>query len=278
MGSFSWAQPALPGGFHLQEPDRPDTVEMAKKVVALFKQEHPEYNLVKIHKAATQVVAGLNYYFLLEFSQGSQKFLWEIIAYVDMQQKMTLVKKKQITKAAPKPLNLLGGFKPQDPQAPIIKEKAQQAFALLQKEHPQLVLVKVCEASTQVVAGMNYRFIFELQHQNQNVFWEVVLYEDLQRQQKITKKQPYQKPVPQFTACDLKKIEYKKVMEHALVILQKKHPQYQLSKVDSLAMKQDEKGTTYRLCLQYLHDNEVVNMEVLLFEALPGQLKLISEK
>jgi hypothetical protein len=86
----------IPGGYIQQDPDSQDMQEMAQKAAALMQKEYPNYKLIKVHKAATQVVAGINYFFVLEFQAGETKPLWKVTMYVALNNEASLTQKEEI--------------------------------------------------------------------------------------------------------------------------------------------------------------------------------------
>ena len=54
------------GGFTEQKGGHTDPA--AQKAANLIQEKHPGYQLIKVHKSETQVVAGVNYRFVMEFS------------------------------------------------------------------------------------------------------------------------------------------------------------------------------------------------------------------
>ena len=59
-----------------------------------YKKNIPHYILSKIHRAATQVVAGTNYFLILEFKTNTEHVFWEVILYEDFSGEFSLVQKK----------------------------------------------------------------------------------------------------------------------------------------------------------------------------------------
>ena len=86
----------IPGGYTRQKPNDPRIQEKAQQALSLLQKEHPDYRLAKIHEAATQVVAGLNYFFILEVKGNDGNSVWQVIMFQSLQGKVELKRKKKM--------------------------------------------------------------------------------------------------------------------------------------------------------------------------------------
>lgn len=181
---------AIPGGFVEQDVKSQEMIHMANKAADLLVQEYPGYKLFALHKAATQVVAGINYFLLLEFSCEGKHVFWELTVYEDFSHNLSISQKRQISwEQAEMTAAVPGGFEKQDPASPDMMAMATRAVRLLAQECPQAGLIKVHQAATQIVAGTNYFFLLELANGERRSFWEVIVYQDLENNVSLLKKQ-----------------------------------------------------------------------------------------
>lgn len=75
----------IPGGYMKQSNlSDPKLVAEANQAMLLLQKEHSDWQLVKIHEAATQVVAGMNYFFRLEIKAKDSTMLYDVIMYVPL--------------------------------------------------------------------------------------------------------------------------------------------------------------------------------------------------
>ena len=79
----------IPGGYTKQDPQMK---EMKEKAVQILKEKYPKWQLVKVIKAGTQVVAGTNYFFRLEITENQTKSVWDLIVYENLKGKMNIIK------------------------------------------------------------------------------------------------------------------------------------------------------------------------------------------
>ena len=86
----------IPGGYLRQDPESEDIREIAQHVTLLLQKEHPDYRLQKIHEAATQVVAGLNYFLRLEYVTGQEKIVLDVISFKSLQRKISITQKQEL--------------------------------------------------------------------------------------------------------------------------------------------------------------------------------------
>jgi hypothetical protein len=89
-------EPPIPPGYMPQNPEAREIQKMAGRVAALLRKDHPDYKLEKVHKAATQVVAGVNYFFRLEFKTDKGIALWDVVAFVSLSDKLSITRKQQL--------------------------------------------------------------------------------------------------------------------------------------------------------------------------------------
>lgn len=87
---------AIPGGYIKQDPASEDTKKMAQKAVELLQKDMPGVDLHAIVAAATQVVAGVNYYFRLELKTTKKVSSWDIIVFQGLDKSLTLVQKEEV--------------------------------------------------------------------------------------------------------------------------------------------------------------------------------------
>ncbi len=71
----------IPGGYQKQDPLSADIQSIAKDAVILMQKENANLVFVKVHEAATQVVAGTNYFLRIEFKEKDSTVLYDIILY-----------------------------------------------------------------------------------------------------------------------------------------------------------------------------------------------------
>ena len=175
----------IPGGYFKQDPQMKEMQITAKKTVKLLNKKSQDLKLVKILKAATQVVAGTNYFFRLKLSDKKEIVIADVFVYENFQRKLSITKYKVIKKQ--KISIIPGGYYKQDPKMKEMQIKAKETVKLLQKKHPNLKLVKVLKAATQIVAGTNYFFQLELKTGKKTVIMNVIVYEDFKGKMTITK-------------------------------------------------------------------------------------------
>lgn len=171
------------GGFTEQDPQNIEMVEIANIAVTLMQKEHSDLQLIRIHKAATQVVAGMNYLFLLEVKIQNIHSIWEIILYRNLGGNFSVVRKTRKYNLA-----IPGGFLEQPPEDSDMSQAAQKALIQIQKDCPNAQLVRIHKAATQVVAGINYFLILELNIENTKSLWEIFAYENFQGTLELVRK------------------------------------------------------------------------------------------
>ena len=178
----------LVGGYTAQDVNDPEIIEVANKAIEMLKEKTPDIELVQIISAATQVVAGLNYRFVLEVKTNNQIEKWALVLYrrFDNTYTLTSCKKIEAPKLPKRPGHLAGGYTAQDVTKPEIIEVANKAIEMLKEKTPDIELVKIVSAATQVVAGLNYRFVLEVKTNNQIEKWTVVVYRSLKNTYMIT--------------------------------------------------------------------------------------------
>lgn len=82
---------------------------------------------------------------------------------------------------------MVGGYTPQDPEAEDMKPVAMKVIQMLEAKHSGLKVKKIRKMATQVVAGMNYAFTFEVEQSSNASLWEVQVYEDFSGNISLTK-------------------------------------------------------------------------------------------
>lgn len=87
---------AIPGGYHRQSSEDKSIQEKANQALALLQKDMPTAKLVKIQDAATQVVAGMNYFFCLELDNAGKKEIWNVVMFAGLDKSLTLTSKKRI--------------------------------------------------------------------------------------------------------------------------------------------------------------------------------------
>jgi hypothetical protein len=87
---------AIPGGYMAQDANSPDMRTAAEKAAELLAVEHPDHTLVKVHQAATQVVSGINYFFVLEIATPSGNIKVQVVMYQDLSGDYSITKKKEV--------------------------------------------------------------------------------------------------------------------------------------------------------------------------------------
>jgi hypothetical protein len=82
--------------------------------------------------------------------------------------------------------DVVGGYTAQNVNDPEMVEVANKTIELLKKETPDIELVKILSAATQVVAGLNYRLVLKVKTNNQEETWTVVVYRGFDNSYQIT--------------------------------------------------------------------------------------------
>mgnify|MGYP000968223825 CR=1 FL=1 len=85
----------MPGGYQKQDVASEDIKKIAEEVVVILKKEK-NFSLVKIHLAATQVVAGLNYFFRLEVKMEEKIVFIDVIAFKALDGTLSITKKEEL--------------------------------------------------------------------------------------------------------------------------------------------------------------------------------------
>ena len=87
---------AIPGSYMKQDPSIPSLVKIAQKTLKLLPGYQSGWKLIKLYKAATQVVAGTNYFFILETGDANNAIVWKLYIYEDLQGHLSLTKASKI--------------------------------------------------------------------------------------------------------------------------------------------------------------------------------------
>ena len=269
-----------------QNPKQPEIVKAAEQAFLLIRKDYPKYKLVKIVKAATQVVAGINYLLVLEFQAEEKIVTWEILLYEDLQHHFTITKKRLLSEPKLPAMAIPGGYLEQDPLNPEMAKVAKHGADVLQKEHPDYKLVKMHKIATQVVAGINYYIVLEFQGDKKNVFWEMVLYEDFSqnlsvtRQQELVENAQKDNEMPSaggFTEQDVNHPDIVRIAKHAAEFLQKENPDYALVKIHKAA-SQVVAGINYLFVLEFAEkEKRDLLWEVLVYEDFSQHLSLVKK-
>lgn len=174
----------IPGGYMRQDVNEPEIRDMAKKATGLLLEKAGQCSLLRIRSAATQVVAGTNYHFVLDLSGRDTIRTWELVMYcgfsgdAEISQSRML---REVRKLAPVSGQAMpGGYMAQNPEEPEIADMAKKAAELVCAANPGFQLLRVHEAATQVVAGLNFYFVLEFQTPAGKSLWQVVIYRNLQ--------------------------------------------------------------------------------------------------
>ena len=176
------------GAYEVTDENDPEMIEVANKAIEMLKEKTPDIELVKIVSVATQVVAGVNYRLVLKVKTNNQIEKWAVVLYrrFDNTYTLTSCQKIEAPKLPKRPGPLAGGYRVQDVTKPEIIEVANKAVEMLKKQTPDIELVKIVSAATQVVAGLNYRFVLEVKTNNEIEKWTVVVYRSLKNTYMIT--------------------------------------------------------------------------------------------
>lgn len=193
---FSMYCSAQLGGFQKQDPKSPKMLEKAKKVVTLFLKENNMFinkaqkvRFIKLHKASTQVVAGIKYLFVMEFKTQTMIEMWQIKAYESLSGTMAITKTLRIKVSKIKDKKkIVGAFTKQNSNDKKMIAKAKKVAVIFLKEYKKLKFFKLRSVATQVVAGINYSFLIEFVSTAHREIWKIIAYEDLRGNMKIMKK------------------------------------------------------------------------------------------
>ena len=82
--------------------------------------------------------------------------------------------------------DLVGGYTAQDVNDPEMVEVANKTIEILKKETPNIELVQIISAATQVVAGLNYRLVLKVKTNNKEEKWTLVVYRGFDNSYQIT--------------------------------------------------------------------------------------------
>ena len=127
------------------------------------------------------MVAGTNYFFVIEFKIKQRHTLYEIMVYEDFQGALSLVKKRKISVDTGSSMPMVpGGFVNQKLSDAGTIRVANKVAGLVQKKYRDHKFLGLLKAATQVVAGTNYFFVMKFQAKNQVFLYEILVYEDLQ--------------------------------------------------------------------------------------------------
>ncbi|MFA6318283.1 MAG: MliC family protein [Elusimicrobiota bacterium] len=85
-----------PGGFTKQEPSAPEFRQVVKAAEELIGKKYPdrEVRLTKLKEVSTQVVAGLNYKLVCDYSDRRESGTVEVIVYRDLSGKFSLANER----------------------------------------------------------------------------------------------------------------------------------------------------------------------------------------
>lgn len=82
--------------------------------------------------------------------------------------------------------DLVGGYTAQDVSDPEMVEVANKTVEILKQETPDIELVQIISAATQVVAGLNYRLVLKVKTNNKEEKWTLVVYRGFDNSYQIT--------------------------------------------------------------------------------------------
>ncbi len=189
------SKPVLNGAYQEADPENEVIQTMAQFATEAISESSNSgpISLLKVIKAATQVVSGVNYKLTIQLSGAETTQTCEVVVY---DQKWTKTRRlasvdciPQTIPAVeidepkphltlPKPV-IAGGYKPADPNNEEIKKMAEFAATSISRKlnSGPLSLVKVVEAATQVVSGVNYKLKIELSGAEDTLTCEVVVYD-----------------------------------------------------------------------------------------------------
>jgi cystatin-C len=159
----SLSNPPVLGGYQYVSPRDPDALKAANFVVTHFNARagfSPHfYRLSELLSAQTQVVAGVNYLLELELSHGSEREVHQVVVFSQPWLNKMELKEHQLISSLP------GGYYPVSVKNPQVMGAAEFAVGEINKRSNSLtpyVGEEIFAASSQVVAGMNYRLVLRL--------------------------------------------------------------------------------------------------------------------
>ncbi len=85
----------IPGGYIKQDVESPEMIQAANKAISLLQDENSGLTLVKLNLAATQVVAGMNYYLEFEAKMGETTNVWKVILFQALDQSYSITKQEK---------------------------------------------------------------------------------------------------------------------------------------------------------------------------------------
>lgn len=184
-----------------------------------------------------------------------------------------------------------GAYQKKDPADPVIKNKAEMAVLFLQEENQKSYrLFRIREASAQVVAGMNYRLILELETSQEIEIWEVTLFQDIQRAVVLTEKKlietknlsRFRKVFPSasnprlvgaYKERSFDEPEVLTMRDHLLSILKTDFPQWEWVQAHQAAI-QIVAGMNCFFLIEVKVNGKSVILEVVLFRNLKKEIAL----
>ncbi len=180
---------------------------------------------------------------------------------------------------------IAGGFTKQRLDSPDVQYVAKQVTELMKKDYPNYKFLQVNSAATQVVAGINYILEIEFLSQGQKATWRIRVYESLQGELTIHKKEQlggtskaFQKiseiPVPnRYTEVSVQSEEISATIFVAIYLLQEKAPEYKFVKLHKAAIeKENEKSKRFFLLLEFRHKGKILFRSVILNKDEEGNL------
>lgn len=189
-------QRSLPllGGYTNVDPSDSAIVEMANFATTTISQSlnsetnnSSPYSLTKIHSAAKQIVAGVNYKLELELSRRNESLLCSVIileqSWLSLRQVTNLTCFPQTFSAnvqTRKAKNAFGSFKPVEVNDAIVKQASKFAVSAMSKSSPNdsLSLEKVINAARQVLGKQtNYKLTMKLTKNQATVICDAVVAE-----------------------------------------------------------------------------------------------------
>ncbi|XP_060073234.1 cathepsin F-like [Ylistrum balloti] len=155
----------IPGGYAEADIKDPTLTEMANFFVDQYNTMYQsganaaQYHDVTLMSASQQVVAGMNYDLKLRMSNGVVTQICDVVIF---DQSWTHTRRVTSQRCKPIAKKRVGGYEPHavDAEVMMMANFALNKMNLLQKESNSLN--RVVAASTQVVAGTNYRLTLEL--------------------------------------------------------------------------------------------------------------------
>jgi len=240
----------IPGGYSPADINDAEVKDAAKFAIETLAKLYNGATLVKITAAATQVVAGLNFYLVLEINIGGQSNKFDVTVF------RSLFGSYELTShhvSHPEPTQV-GGFKTITPNDAGVKAAAKAAIEALDKQYKGMTLVRVSSAEVQVVSGINYHLVLDVANGPTALpsKYDIIIYRSLSGEYKLVSYHTLD-PVPGgYTNADISDQGVKEAANFAvntLNVINTGKQKLVLQKIIS-AEVQIVSGTNYHLILE----------------------------